>query len=94
MDEIENRRGVHTGLRVLKALPYGSEPNHHSKIYHDENLVGIRSMHLPRYSKPHDEGKITYIPSTSDYPDKKILSAWFDSKNDKIHRMFIRGRRF
>ena len=48
MDEIENRRGFHTGLRVIKALLHGNEPNNHSKIYHDENLVGIRPMHLPK----------------------------------------------
>ena len=37
MDAIENRRGFNAGLRVLKALLHGNEPNQHSKIYHDEN---------------------------------------------------------
>ena len=94
MDEIENRRGFNAGLRILKALLHGNEPNQHSKIYHDENLMGIRKMFLPKYSTPKDVGKITYSPSISDFPHTNVIAAWYDPSNVKLHEKFIKERRF
>ena len=94
MDEIENRRGFNAGLRILKALLHGNEPNQHSKIYHDENLMGIRKMFLPKYSTPKDVGKITHSPSISDFPHKNVMAAWFDPSNVKVYEKFIKERRF
>ena len=46
MDEIENRRGFNTGLRILKALLHGSEPNNHSKYIPRRKPSG-NQKHVP-----------------------------------------------
>ena len=90
MDAIENRIGYSVGLKTLKAILHGNEPNEHSKLYHLEKFHYLRQMYCPKFSPPKNEGEHHFSPSACDYPYKNVDAGWHHPESKAWHEMIDR----